>query len=136
MNIGQGEARDVRAVLTGTAAILRHLQTPILFGNVQPGQRKRRTISGRLDVVTRAGEGELVVSLVSAGSLRTKLPARKKFLVTLRPKQAASMLFSFRPSVVDASGEGRASSLLWRAVDQDITGRKHRNGLTPETAPK
>lgn len=88
-NVGTGPARDVRAMLSGSNALVRRLPPVIAFGDLQPGESKRQTVTARLGEVAAAGQAELVLSLTSRSALR-RIPASKKFLIMLRPKQIAA----------------------------------------------
>ncbi len=95
-NVGTGPAREVSATVSGSADLVRQLPPVIAFGDLQPGESKRQTVKARLGSVAAAGEAELVLSLRSRSALR-QAPARKKFLIILRPKHTAGWRLPHKP---------------------------------------
>lgn len=87
-NLGTGPARDVRALVSGSDELMRQLPPVILFGDLQPGESRRQTVTATLGEVAAAVRAELVVSLRSRSVLRQR-PASKKFLIILQPKHTA-----------------------------------------------
>ncbi len=106
-NIGTGPAREVAATVSGSSELVRRLPPVITFGDLQPGESKRETVTTRLGQVAAASRAELVLSLTSRSALR-QAPASKKFLITLQPKQTAG-----RTPLRGGDGEGG------RAVPRD-----------------
>lgn len=87
-NVGTGAAREVRAVVSGSTELLDRLPAAIAFGDLRPGESKRRAVTARVGEVTAAGRGELILSLQSRSVLR-RVPASKKFLIVFQPKHTA-----------------------------------------------
>ncbi len=87
-NVGTGPAREVAATVSGSSELVRRLPPVITFGDLQPGESKRETVTTRLGSVAAVGQAELVLSLTSRSPLR-QAPASKKFLIMLQPKQTA-----------------------------------------------
>lgn len=90
-NVGSKPAREVRATLSGSLELVRQLPRVMAFGDLQPGESKRQAVTARLGKVAAAGQAELVLSLTSRSAMR-QAPARKKFLIMLRPKQTAGWM--------------------------------------------
>ncbi len=84
-NEGPGPARDVQVVLSGSQELVQRFTNPVRVGDLQPGEAKAVSVQGKLVGVARIGQAELVMTLTSA-SPGAELPARKRFLMALRPK--------------------------------------------------
>lgn len=95
-NVGTESAREVRSTLSGSRELVGQLPPVIAFGDVGPGESKRQTVTARLGEVGAAGQAELVLSITSRSALR-RIPASKKFLIMLEPKQTVGRTPSAKP---------------------------------------
>ncbi|WP_447974213.1 hypothetical protein [Nitrospira sp. Kam-Ns4a] len=83
-NAGREPIKSVSIVLTGTPALVNELGTPLVVGDLQPGQSKVLQVKGRLPEVTEEQEAALIVSLETPDSNLAR-PVPKKFVAALRP---------------------------------------------------
>jgi hypothetical protein len=82
-NEGATAAEAVEIDLSGHAAIVGDLKTPVLLGLLPPGEVRRVAVGGKVGAVSDAEQAELICSLRAAPNV--DLPSAKKFLVAIRP---------------------------------------------------
>ncbi len=84
-NEGAGVAQAVEIDLSGHAAIVGGLKTPVSLGVLQPGEVRRVAVEGKVGVVSNVEQAELICAL--RASPNVELPAAKKFFVAIRPER-------------------------------------------------
>lgn len=83
-NTGPDPVDSVLIVLDGTPELVKELGTPLVVGDLQPGQSKVVKVTGHLPRVETEQEAELMVSVETLGGALAK-PVPKKFVASLRP---------------------------------------------------
>lgn len=82
-NEGDAVAEGVAVDLTGHAALVGRVTTPVALGLLQPGEVRRVTVDGKVGPVSDVEQAELICALQAAPNVT--LPAPKKFFVAIRP---------------------------------------------------
>ena len=85
-NEGQGLAQAVEIDLSGHAAIVGGLTSPISLGTLQPGEVRRVAVEGKVGAVYSIEQAELICTL--RASANADLPSSKKFFVAIRPDRS------------------------------------------------
>lgn len=88
-NEGALIAEGVEVRLSGHAAIVGSLKSPVSLGTLQPGEVRRVAVDGRVGAVSDVEQAELVCSL--RASPNVLLPSAKKFFVAIRPDAGAAV---------------------------------------------
>lgn len=88
-NEGSTVAEAVEIDLSGHAAILGGLQTPVSLGALQPGEVRRAAVGGKVGPVSKEEQAELICSLRASSNV--ELPSAKKFFVAIRPDGGESV---------------------------------------------
>lgn len=83
-NHGLDPIKAVMVVLDGTPELVKGLGSPLVVGDLQPGQSRLLQATGELPHVTVEREAELVISLETLGE-KVPMPLPKKFVAALRP---------------------------------------------------
>lgn len=83
-NHGPEPVKAVMIVLDGTPELVKGLGSPLVVGDLQPGQSKLVQATGELPGVAVEQEAELVISLETLGA-NVPMPLPKKFVAALRP---------------------------------------------------
>lgn len=83
-NHGLDPVKGVMVVLDGTPELVRGLGSPLVVGDLHPGQSKLLQATGELPHVTTEQEAELVIALETLGE-KVPMPLPKKFVAALRP---------------------------------------------------
>lgn len=87
-NEGDAVAEAVAVVLSGHAAIVGGVTTPVALGMLQPGEIRRVAVEGKVGVVAAAEQAELICALQAAANVT--LPSPKKFFVAIKPDAGAN----------------------------------------------
>lgn len=87
-NEGPGPAAAVEIVVSGTAALVEQIPSVLPMGDLPAGEVKRVSLEGKIGMVTEALQAELLLALRSK-SLAARLPSAKKFLIAMKPAEAA-----------------------------------------------
>ena len=82
-NEGTAVAQAIEIVLSGHAAIVGGLKTPVLLGALQPGEVRRVAVDGKVGLVSNVEQAELICALRAAPNV--ELPSAKKFFVAIHP---------------------------------------------------
>lgn len=82
-NEGTTVAEAVAVDLSGHAAIVSGVKTPVSLGLLQPGEIRRVAVEGKVGKVSEAEQAELICALQAAPNVT--LPSPKKFFVAIRP---------------------------------------------------
>jgi hypothetical protein len=82
-NEGAAVAQAIEIVLSGHAAIVGGLKTPVFLGALQPGEVRRVAVDGKVGTVLNVEQAELICTL--RASPNVELPSAKKFFVAIRP---------------------------------------------------
>ncbi|MCC2642498.1 MAG: hypothetical protein K0S45_2911 [Nitrospira sp.] len=82
-NDGTAVAQAIEIVLSGHAAIVGGLNSPVFVGTLQPGEVRRVAVDGKVGPVLDVEQAELVCTL--RASPNVELPSAKKFFVAIRP---------------------------------------------------
>lgn len=85
-NEGTGVAEAVEIDLSGHAAIVGGLKTPVSFGTLQPGEVRRVAVDGKVGAISTAEQAELICALRASSNV--ELPSSKKFFVAIRPERS------------------------------------------------
>lgn len=85
-NEGAGVAHGIEIDLSGHAAIIGGLKSPVSVGALQPGEVRRVTVEGKVGTVPGIEQAELICTL--RASANADLPSAKKFLVAIRPDRS------------------------------------------------
>ena len=85
-NEGAGTAHAIEIELSGHAAIVSGLQSPLSVGSLQPGEVRRVAVDGKVGTVPGIEQAELICTL--RASTNVELPSSKKFLVAIRPDRS------------------------------------------------
>lgn len=85
-NEGTAVAQGVEIDLSGHAAIVGGLTSPVSLGSLQPGEVRRVAVGGKVGVVPNIEQAELICAL--RASPHVELPTAKKFLVAIRPDRS------------------------------------------------
>ena len=88
-NEGTGVAEAVEIDLSGHAAIVGGLKTPVSFGTLQPGEVRRVAVDGKVGAISTAEQAELICALRASSNV--ELPSSKKFFVAIRPERSDSV---------------------------------------------
>jgi hypothetical protein len=87
-NEGPGIARAVELSVTALPTLIEKIPSVVSIGDLQPGEVKHLTLSGKVGWVKEAVQQELMLML-RAGSPLVQLPSAKKFLVAIKPDPVA-----------------------------------------------
>jgi len=82
-NEGATAAEAVAVDLSGHAAIVSGVKTPVALGILQPGEVRRVAVEGKVGKVSEAEQAELICALQAAPNVT--LPSPKKFFVAIKP---------------------------------------------------
>ncbi|MBI4000349.1 MAG: hypothetical protein HY348_01005, partial [Nitrospira defluvii] len=85
-NEGAGVAQAVEIDLSGHAAIVGGLKTPVSLGVLQPGEVRRVAVEGKVGAVSNVEQAELICALRASSNV--ELPSSKKFFVAIRPDRS------------------------------------------------
>jgi hypothetical protein len=85
-NEGAGIAQAVEIDLSGHAAIVGGLKSPVSLGLLQPGEVRRVAVNGKVGTVSSMEQAELICALRASGNV--ELPSAKKFFVAIRPDRS------------------------------------------------
>jgi hypothetical protein len=85
-NEGTAVAQGVEIDLSGHAAIVGGLKTPVSLGLLQPGEVRRVSVGGKVGAVSNIEQAELICAL--RASANVELPTAKKFFVAIRPDRS------------------------------------------------
>lgn len=85
-NEGTAVAQGVEIDLSGHAAIVGGLTSPVSLGSLQPGEIRRVAVGGKVGVVSNIEQAELICTL--RASPNVELPTAKKFFVAIRPDRS------------------------------------------------
>lgn len=85
-NEGTAVAQGVEIDLSGHAAIVGGLKTPVSLGSLQPGEVRRVAVGGKVGAVSNMEQAELICAL--RASANVELPTAKKFFVAIRPDRS------------------------------------------------
>ncbi|MBA2487596.1 MAG: hypothetical protein H0V35_16160 [Nitrospira sp.] len=85
-NEGAAVAQAVEIDLSGHAAIVGGLKTPVSLGVLQPGEVRRVAVDGKVGPVLNIEQAELICAL--RASANVTLPSSKKFFVAIRPDRS------------------------------------------------
>jgi hypothetical protein len=86
-NEGAVVAEGVEVELSGHAAIVGGLKSPVSLGTLQPGEVRRVAVDGKVGTVADIEQAELICAL--RASANVLLPSAKKFFVAIRPDAGA-----------------------------------------------
>lgn len=87
-NEGPGTARAVELSVTTTQHLIEGIPSVVSVGDLAPGAVKRVTLDGKVGMVRNALQEELTL-ILRAESPSVRLPSAKKFLVAMKPGEAA-----------------------------------------------
>jgi hypothetical protein len=90
-NEGPASAVGVEIMVSGSAALVEMIPGILPVGDIPAGDVKRLTVNGKVGAVPEAIQAELVLALRSK-SPSVQLPSVKKFLVALKPANAADAI--------------------------------------------
>lgn len=82
-NEGTGVAEAVEIDLSGHAAIVGGLKTPVSLGALQPGEVRRVAVEGKVGAISDLEQAELICALRASSNV--ELPSSKKFFIAIRP---------------------------------------------------
>lgn len=85
-NEGAGIAQAVEIDLSGHAAIVGGLKSPVTLGLLQPGEVRRVAVDGKVGTVSNIEQAELICAL--RASANVELPSSKKFFVAIHPDRS------------------------------------------------
>ena len=85
-NEGTGVAQAVEIDLSGHAAIVGGLKSPVSLGALQPGEVRRVAVDGKVGASFNREQAELICAL--RASANVELPSSKKFFVAIRPDRS------------------------------------------------
>ena len=85
-NEGAGVAQAIEIDLSGHAAIVAGLKSPVPVGTLQPAEVRRVAVDGKVGAVAGIEQAELICTL--RASANVELPSSKKFLVAIRPDRS------------------------------------------------
>ncbi len=88
-NEGAVVAEGVEVELSGHAAIVGGLKSPVSLGTLQPGEVRRVAVDGKVGAVADTEQAELICAL--RASANVLLPSAKKFFVAIRPDAGAAV---------------------------------------------
>ncbi len=88
-NEGAVVAEGVEVELSGHAAIVGGLKSPVSLGTLQPGEVRRVAVDGKVGTVADIEQAELICAL--RASANVLLPSAKKFFVAIRPDAGAAV---------------------------------------------
>ena len=88
-NEGTVAAEGVEVELSGHAAIVGGLKSPVSLGTLQPGEVRRVAVDGKVGAVADAEQAELMCALRASSNVL--LPSAKKFFVAIRPDAGAAV---------------------------------------------
>ena len=88
-NEGAVVAEGVEVELSGHAAIVGGLKSPVSLGTLQPGEVRRVAVDGKVGTVADTEQAELICAL--RASANVLLPSAKKFFVAIRPDAGATV---------------------------------------------
>lgn len=83
-NEGTAPAESVEIELSGHAAIVGGLESPVTLGTLQPGDVQRVAVNGKVGTVSDVEQAELICALRASSNVT--LPSAKKFFVAIRPE--------------------------------------------------
>ena len=87
-NEGPGTAVGVEILVSGTAALVEMIPNVLPVGDIPAGDVKYLSVNGKVGAVSEATQAELVLAL-RAKSPAVQLPSVKKYLVAVKPANAA-----------------------------------------------
>lgn len=88
-NEGAVPAEGVEVELSGHAAIVGGLKSPVSLGTLQPGEVRRVAVEGKVGTVADTEQAELICALRASSNVL--LPSAKKFFVAIRPDAGAAV---------------------------------------------
>jgi hypothetical protein len=88
-NEGAVVAEGVEVELSGHAAIVGGLKSPVSLGTLQPGEVRRVAVDGKVGAVADAEQAELMCALRASSNVL--LPSAKKFFVAIHPDAGAAV---------------------------------------------
>ncbi len=88
-NEGAVVAEGVEVELSGHAAIVGGLKSPVSLGTLQPGEVRRVAVDGKVGAVADTEQAVLICAL--RASANVLLPSAKKFFVAIRPDAGAAV---------------------------------------------
>ncbi len=88
-NEGVVVAEGVEVELSGHAAIVGGLKSPVSLGRLQPGEVRRVAVDGKVGTVADIEQAELICALRASSNVL--LPSAKKFFVAIRPDAGAAV---------------------------------------------